>query len=145
MSENLLKDIWHPIEMIEGARFRALKLFWDIEKHHGEEAARAVFADLGQPPSRMKIKQLRKFDIVEQYDRMKEKNISALALRISQENKLLPKEERAGAGGVNPVALWKYIDRALKEREEGLKDGTWNGPRASDWTAALEYWDEADD
>jgi hypothetical protein len=133
MSENLLKDIYHPIEMMEGARFRALKLFWDIEKHHGEEAARSVFADLGRPPSRMKIKQRRKFDILVRYDRMKEKNVSALALKISEENRLLPKEERAGAGGINPIALDKYIRRALEEREQGLKDGTWNGPEARDW------------
>jgi hypothetical protein len=132
MSENLLKYVQEDISTIEGARTQALVLFLRIEKHHGDAATRELFADLSQRHSRAHLKQQRKYDILRRYDAMPKKNKSALAAQISAENKELPKEDRGGAGGINAVALYKFIDRAIAEREEAMTAGTWKGPVPSD-------------
>jgi hypothetical protein len=127
MSENLLKYVQEDLSADAGAMTQALVLFLRIEKHHGEAAARQLFVDLGRP-SRTRLKLEKKHAILRRYDMMPKKNQSALAAQIAVENKELPKEERGGAGGTNPLALYKFIDRARAERDEAMKAGTWKGP-----------------
>ena len=129
MSENLLKDAWHPvIEMVQGAHSAVERLFWRIEHQHGEAYARKLFAQRGRTPTKADGKERRKWEILDQLDQMHPLNVRQFAKDLAEENRKLPKLARKGLGGIDPNTLEALIREVRRERTAKQKAGTWYGP-----------------
>src|SRR5947209_6893188 len=95
MSENLLKYFSGPIETVEGAERHALRLFLEIEKHHGEEEARRIFTERGRESTKTELAERREFRLLDRYDNMQPTpNVMELARQLACESKTLPLEEQ---------------------------------------------------
>ncbi|HEY8336707.1 MAG TPA: hypothetical protein VIQ05_23185 [Tardiphaga sp.] len=129
MSENLLKNAFQPIETQFGASMRALSLFLQIEQHHGTDAAREIFANLGKPLSKRQIMKRRKFALLQRIDDLPDGNVSELARRILEENTTLPLEDQmTPRGSTSFPTVYHYLLDLIKERETAIAKGTWDGP-----------------
>jgi hypothetical protein len=130
MSENLLKDAFHPgIETTRGADWAVQRLFWRIERQHGEAFARKVFAERGRPATKADAKEKRKWEILDQLDRMLPKpNVRQFAKALADSNRTLPRAEQKGLGGIDQHTLEALIRAMRAERAEKQKAGTWYGP-----------------
>jgi hypothetical protein len=129
MSENLLKDEFHPIESVSGASVRAYRLFREIEKHHGTEEARRIFRAWSKAPSKKQINEIKAWRILDRFDAMQPQNVAELARQLVSENETLPEEDRLTPRGKPTLpTVDKYIRLLLKKREDKLVAGTWIGP-----------------
>jgi hypothetical protein len=117
------------VESVTGAKHMAYLLFMVIREHHGDAAARAVFALWGTTPSAARLHQIANIGLLDRLDMMKPKpNVQRLAWQLAKENKAIPRSKQRGAGSTNPTALEKQIRRQVRERDDAMKAGTWLGP-----------------
>jgi hypothetical protein len=134
MSENLLKLFAGPIESIEGAERHALRLYLEIEKHHGEQEARRIFTNRGRKPTKKEVAERKRFKILERYDFMPEPNVMELARQLEVESKTLPPDEQiTPRGSKTQATIDHHIRSLLKRRKEEIAAGTWEGP-PWDWS-----------
>jgi hypothetical protein len=130
MSENLRK-LFHPqIETIDGAERHALRLFLEIERHHGEAEARRIFTERGREPAKTEIAEWKIFQLLDRYDNMKpEPNVMELARQLDCESRTLPPEEQLlPRGGTTVSTIDHYIREQIRRRKAKITDGTWDGP-----------------
>ncbi len=129
MSENLIKLFHHDVTTRGGAQMEALKLFRQIETHHGRDRAQAIFRELSKPLSKARANELKNWALLERYDTMEKPNVAALARQIVEENAGLPEE-----GQLTPryrptlPTIDKHLRNLLRERQEALRGETWEGP-----------------
>jgi hypothetical protein len=117
MSENLLKLFAGRVETKQGAELRALRTFLEIEKHHGEEEARRIFARLGKKPGKREIKEREGFDMLSRFDMMEPRpNVDHLARQIAEET------------GRTFDTAKAYINELRRKRRDMIAAGTWAGP-----------------
>jgi hypothetical protein len=130
MSENLLKYFAGPIETVVGAERLALRLFLDIERHHGEDEARRIFARWGKEPTKNEIAEAKTFKVLDRYDNMlPEPNVMALARELAAENISLPPADQITARGSTTAAtIEHHIRDLLRRRKAAVAAGTWQGP-----------------
>jgi hypothetical protein len=130
MSENLLKYFAGPIETIEGAERHALRLFLEIEKHHGEDAARRIFTERGREPTKTEIAERKAFQLLDRYDNMQpEPNVMELARQLVEESNTLPIEEQlTPRGSTTEATIVQYIRDLRRRRKAAIAAGTWVGP-----------------
>jgi thioredoxin-like negative regulator of GroEL len=104
-------------------------LFWRIERQHGEAYARKIFAQRGRPTTKADAKERRKWEVLDQLDRMQPKpNVRQFAKALAHSNRSLPKAEQKGLGGIDQHALEALIRVMRTERTEKRKAGEWYGP-----------------
>jgi hypothetical protein len=129
MSENLIKHVLNDVTTPGGAQMEALKLFKQIETHHGRERARAIFGELGKPLSKARANELRNWALLERYDAMEKPIVAELARQVVKENAGLPEEQQL-TPRYRPTlpTVDKHLRNLLRERQEGLKAETWEGP-----------------
>lgn len=130
MSENLLKDVyWRGIETHNGADWAVQRLFWRIERQHGEAFARKIFAQRGRATTKADAKEKRKWEVLDHLDRMQPKpNVRQFAKALAESNRSLPRAEQKGLGGIDQHALEALIRVMRAERAEKQKTGEWYGP-----------------
>jgi hypothetical protein len=129
MSENLIKYILFDITTLAGAQMEALKLFRQIETHHGREKAQEVFRELGKPLSKSRTNELKNWVLLERYDAMEKPIVAELARQVVEENARLSEEHQL-TPRYRPTlpTVDKHLRNLLRERQEGLKAETWEGP-----------------
>lgn len=139
MSENLLKLFGGPIETREGAERHALRLYLEIEKHHGEQEARRIFARRGRRPTKREAAEWREFKLLDRYDNMQPKpNVMQLARELEAESKTLPADELLTArGNTTASTAVHYINQLRKRRDRKIAEGSWGGPPWN-WGVAFE-------
>jgi len=126
---DIFRNLWSEgMDSIGGCKKAALDLFIEIEKHHGEKTARAIFAMWGTPPTKARIATIKNWGLLSRLDIMSEPNVQQLAREVAEENKKLPRSQRRGAGSTSVIALEKHIRRQIDERKEKLANRTWCGP-----------------
>ncbi|MGJ4908857.1 hypothetical protein [Bradyrhizobium sp. HKCCYLS2033] len=131
MSSNLLQDKYHPVESKSGAAIRVMKLFAEIERAHGTEEARRMFEQWAKKPTKNEIIKLKGWRLIERYDHMSEPNVRALARQVATENAALPEHEQLTPRFRPSVqTIESYLRELLRERRNGMQDGTWDGPGA---------------
>jgi hypothetical protein len=130
MSENILKYFAGPIETIEGAERHALRLFLEIEKHHGEDEARRIFTERGREPTKTEIAERKAFQVLDRYDDMlPAPNVMKLARELVCENKTLsPEEQLTPRGSTTEATIVQYINDWRRKRKAAIAAGTWAGP-----------------
>jgi hypothetical protein len=130
MSENLLKLLFDKIETIEGAKNRALKLYLEIERFHGEEEARRIFAARAKEPTPAKRAERKNFLILQRYDNMEPApNVMELARQLAEESTTLPGEEQiTPRGSMVASTIEHHIRELKKKRTARIADGTWPWP-----------------
>jgi hypothetical protein len=130
MSENLLKLFAGRIETIEGAERHTLRLFLEIEKHHGEEEARRIFAERGREPTKAELAERKAFRLLDRYDNMQPKpNVMELARQLACESKTLaPEEQLTPRSSTTEATIVQYINDLRRKRNAKLAEGTWEGP-----------------
>jgi hypothetical protein len=129
MSENLLKDALHPgIETVHGADWAVQRLFWRIERQHGEAHARKMFEKRGRAPTKADLKEKQKWQVLDELDQMRPLNIRQFAKQLAGVNRKLPRAEQKGLGGIDPNSLEALIRELRRERAAKQKAGTWYGP-----------------
>jgi hypothetical protein len=117
MSENLLKLFGNDVATKDGAQMRALRTFLEIEKHHGEDETRRIFARLGKKPGKLELKEREGFRVLERYDTMEPRpNVDQLARQI------------AGETGRTFETAKAYINEQRRKRRDKIVAGTWAGP-----------------
>lgn len=129
MSENLITLFRHDITTPSGAQLEALKLFRQVETHHGRETAQAIFRELGKPISKARINELKNWALLERYDMMEKPNVAELARQIVEENARLTEEQQL-TPRYRPTlpTVDKHLRNLLRERQEGLRAETLEGP-----------------
>jgi hypothetical protein len=129
MSENLIKYVVNDITTLGGAQMEALKLFRQIETHHGRERAQAIFRELGKFLSKARANELKNWALLERYDAMEKPIVAELARQLVEENAGLPEEQQL-TPRYKPTlpTVDKHLRNLLRERQEGLKAETWEGP-----------------
>jgi hypothetical protein len=129
MSEKLLQDKYHPIESKSGAATRVMKLFWEVEKHHGTDEARRIFERWARHPTQAEINKLKGWKLIERYDDMDDQNVRELARQIEAANAKLPNDQQL-TPRPRPTreTIEAYLRELLRQRRDGIKDGTWDGP-----------------
>jgi hypothetical protein len=129
MSEKLIKYFNHDITTLHGARLEALKLFMQLEEHHGAGEARRIFIEWGKEPSKKRINELKNWALLQRYDAMEKPNVAKLARDIVAENAGLPKDQQL-TPRYRPTLFTvdKHLRLLLTRREASLRDGTWEGP-----------------
>jgi hypothetical protein len=105
---------------IANCRVAAIQLFEKIEEHHGEKAARRIFAELGRPPSKSAMNKVKNRQLLFRVLVEAPKgNIHAWAGRLARENETLPRKERHGPSGTtDPATMERHLRRLLDQ---------WNG------------------
>jgi hypothetical protein len=117
MSENLLKLASRDITTRHGAVARAIGLLYEIEKHHGEEVAREIFARLGREPTPSEVRERKGFDVLRRFDSMDPRpNVDELARQLAKET------------GRTFDTAKGYINEWRRKRREMITAGTWQGP-----------------
>jgi len=136
MSENLLKLFAGKIETIAGAERRALVLYLEIEKHHGEEEARRIFAKRGKKPTKTENAERKTWKVLQRFDAMPAPNVMELARQLALESKTLPVDEQiTPRGSTSEATIDHHIRDLLRKRKARIADGTWNGPP---WWGAID-------
>jgi hypothetical protein len=146
MSENLIMLMRHDIATPSGAQLEALKLFRQIETHHGREAAQAIFRELGKPLSKARANELKNWALLERYDAMEKPIVAELARQIVEENARLSEEEQL-TPRFRPTlpTVDKHLRNLLRERQEGSRAETWEGPTSMRrFNREWEEWIEAE-
>jgi hypothetical protein len=115
------------IETPRGAALRVILLRDEILKHHGSNMSR-IFAQYTKPSTKREATELRDWELLARFDALPKPNISQFANALAEENKALARAEQRGAGGVNPVALDRYIRRLLRDRRDAMNRAQWDGP-----------------
>lgn len=129
MSEHLLKDEFHvDIDTVRGADWAVQRLFWRIERQHGEMLAQRLFAKRGRAATKAEMKEKQKWEVLEQLDRLPPGKIRSFAKERAETNKSLPRHEQRGLGGIDPTSLEALLRTTLRERAAAQKAGTWYGP-----------------
>jgi hypothetical protein len=129
MSENLIKLFHHDIATLHGARLEALKLFMQLEEHHGADQARRIFIEWGKPLTKKRINELKNWALLQRYDAMEKPNAAKLARDIVAENATLPKDKQL-TPRYRPTLFTvdKHLRLLLSRRDSSLRNGTWEGP-----------------
>jgi hypothetical protein len=117
------------IETAKGAALRVILLRTEMLKHHGGDTFR-IFRQYAKPATKKELTELRDWELLARFDALPKPNITQFACAVAEENKRLPRQEQRGSGGVNPVALDKYIRRLLRGRQDAMQRGQWDGPQA---------------
>jgi hypothetical protein len=129
MSRNLLKLFSGEINTTRGARLRILRLFYEIEDHHGTDETRRLFAERAKPPTKRELAERKEHALLSRYDRMPVPNVMQLAREVAAENKALPADEQlTPRGSTSEATITCYIRGLLKERKQAIAEGTWSGP-----------------
>jgi hypothetical protein len=129
MSQNLIKYLNYDIATLAGARLAALKLFMQLEEHHGAGQARKIFIEWGKEPTKKRINELKNWALIQRYDAMEKPNVAKLAREIVTENAALPRDKQL-TPRYRPTLFTvdKHLRLLLSRREASLKNGTWEGP-----------------
>jgi hypothetical protein len=125
MTEDTAVVFSHPVDTVFGAMLRVHHLFAEIEKHHGKKAARAIFKDAGGPMSPERARQWRNWQLLDRLDQMKPKPVP---YKLARDLALEKWGKDATAQRIETID--KHIRELVKKRNNGLKDGTWQGPGA---------------
>jgi hypothetical protein len=129
MSENLIKLMKSDVTQLAGAELEAWKLFLLIKQHHGEKAARRIFREWGKEPPKNRINELKNWSLLERLDAMEKPNVAELARQVVEKNASLPAEQQLTPRHRPTLpTVDKHLRNLLRERQEGLKAGTWEGP-----------------
>jgi hypothetical protein len=115
------------VETVHGAALAVLLLREALLNHHGGDAFR-IIKEYGKPATKTELSELLDWELLERFDAKPGQEITQFACDQAEENKRLPKEQRKGPGGVNAVALYKYIGRLLDRRKDAMQNGEWDGP-----------------
>jgi hypothetical protein len=95
----------------------------------GLRRAKRIFRHFGRPITKTRLIEINNHGLLSSLDMMKPKPVvHRLAKRLAEENKKLPREQQRGAGSTSVRALEKHIRELEKQREAGIKNGTWCGP-----------------
>jgi hypothetical protein len=117
MSEKLLRLFSLVPRTKHDANICALRTYLEIEKFHGEDEARKIFARLGKKPSKRDIADRKGFDVLARFDMMEPRpNVDRLAEKIASETGRTPETAKA------------YINELRRKRREMIRAGTWAGP-----------------
>jgi hypothetical protein len=146
MSENLIKYTLNDITTLAGAQMEALKLFRQIETHHGRARAQEIFKELGKPLSKARANELKNWALLKRVDAMEKPNVAELARQVVEENAALPEDQQL-TPRYRPTlpTVDKHLRNLLRERQEGLKAGTWEGPTSMRrFNRAWDEWIEAE-
>jgi hypothetical protein len=129
MSENLIKLFKFDMTQLAGAELEAWKLFLLIKQHHGETEARRIFREWGKEPSKNRINELKNWALLQRFDEMEKPTVAELARQVVEENAGLSEEEQL-TPRYRPTlpTVDKHLRNLLRERREGLKAETWEGP-----------------
>ncbi|WP_213740952.1 hypothetical protein [Bradyrhizobium sp. dw_411] len=107
----------------------AYELFRQIEKHHGRQAARRIFAKWGEEPSQRRRNEIKSLSLLDRLDMMNPPNMALLAREVAAENEALPTKDRRGPGKSSIASTVEhYIRTLVRKRRDGIKAGTWTGP-----------------
>jgi hypothetical protein len=129
MSRNLLKLFPGDIRTAHGARLRILRLFYEIEDHHGTDETRRLFAERTKKPSKRELAERKEHLLLQRFDAMPVPNVMELARDIVAENKTLPPDEQlTPRGSTSEATITHYIRELLRKRKAAIADGTWAGP-----------------
>ncbi|MCK1707618.1 MULTISPECIES: hypothetical protein [unclassified Bradyrhizobium] len=129
MSEKLVQLFKADVTQLAGAQLEAWKLFLLIKQHHSEKEAREIFFEWGKPPSKTRINELKNWALLQRYDSMEKPNVAELARQIVEENSHLAEDQQL-TPRYRPTlpTVDKHLRNLLRERQEGLQAGTWEGP-----------------
>jgi hypothetical protein len=129
MSENLIDLFRNDITTPGGAQMEALKPFRQLETHHGRETAQKIFGELGKPLSQKRANELKNWELLKRYDSMEKPIVAELARQVVEENARLPEEQQL-TPRYRPTlpTVDKHLRNLLRDRQEGLKAGKWEGP-----------------
>jgi hypothetical protein len=129
MSENLIKLFNNDITSIGGAQLEAWKLFLLIKQHHSEKEARRIFFEWGKPVSKNRTNELKNWVLLQRLDSMEKPNVAELARQIVEENSHLGDDQQL-TPRYRPTlpTVDKHLRNLLRERQEGLRAETWEGP-----------------
>jgi len=144
MSENIIKYVSFDMTTPGGAQMEARKLFMQIEKLHGRERTQAIFKELGKPLSKKRANELKNWALLERLDAMDKPNVAELARQVVKENDSLSKDQQL-TPRYRPTlpTVDKHLRNLLRERQEGLRAETWEGPTSMrrfnrEWHAWIE-------
>jgi hypothetical protein len=134
--DELYASDFDPVEPLEtiadvhGAQRAALELFLVLMRHHGEPAARQIFARWGEPPTKASMAEIKNYGLLDRLDMMRPRpNVQQLARKIAQENQGRAAGERIGPrGSTDPAAIERHLRLWVAKRRTEIAAGTWHGP-----------------